>query len=615
MRVKFLLFTLLLALTFYSCGGSGGGSAPSGSTTGFNYNNAPVKIAFDPGNGAIPLPNDANSTLLAGDNNTVKLQIDPKAPADTQALYTAINALKLKGLPSNTFVTLPLNTETKLDITSLYSNIMIVPFKTNVVSKSAIPPLSGPYNLIIQQDGKMINIIFKTRLLSNAQYVVIITKGVKTAAGDLVGRDATMELLLTQQYGDLIKAFGLKTDDILAMTTFTTADKTLKLSAFSKLAKGIQFDSSDMLSYDNITDELKSILAVAGAVPSVVQADTPASYAGLNYLKTSFTTYDITSLSSAPKTENAPVIILPKGITNKVVIFQHGLGGDKNNAFAIAQKFLAAGYPVISMDLPFHGERVAYDNTSFDCNKDGQVQSGECFLTANLVQDRINFYQAVFDLTMLLKDLKAGKFDINGDNVTDNITEVYFVGISLGSMTGSIFVNYNIDNLKKIALLVGGADLTTVLDGTKITDLQNAIAALGLTKGTGEYYTFLGMMHLILDPADPLYHVTPAIKDKTIVMTAYGDTIVPNASNAIMSSLAGFSSFTEITPNNIDNVSAVSGWYQYGATVDGSPYYVPHAFLLSTDNASASYGINFDQTFIDNAKTAVQNQIINFFNK
>ncbi len=618
MKFKLLFCAIFLSFMLSACGGSGGGSSTGTSSSGFNYNTAPVKIAFDPGNAAIPLPislpNDANSKLLAGDNSTVKLDA-PNASPDTQAFYAAINALKLKGLPANTFLTIPLNSDTKLDLTSLYSNLFLVPFKTGVVSKSGVPPIvAGPSYLTIVQDGKIIKIIFKHPLLSNAQYAVVLKKGIKTADGDLVGRDPAMELMLKQQYATLIAGLGLKTDDILAMSTITTADKTLKLSAFAKLAQGAPISESDFLSYDNITDEFKSILGAASLLPSASSGDTPAKYATLNYFKTGFNSYDITSLSTGPKPVNVPTIILPNGVTDKVVIFQHGLWQQKEAAFALATKFLQAGYPIISMDMPYHGERVSYDNSSFDCNKDGKVETGECYLTSNLVQDRINIYQTVFDLTILLKDLKSGKFDLNGDNVTDNVSTVYYVALSFGSIAGSMFATYNVNNLKKIALTVGGADFSAILDQAMLPDLQNFVKSLGVTKGSAEYYTFLGLVHLMLDPCDPLYNATSVIKDKTIVMSAYGDNIVPNIPNAIFASVMGYpTNPTVIT--SFDNISSDAGWYQYGGVVDGTPYYVPHAFLLSTDNASSKYGIDFDQTFIDNSMDAVQNQILGFFNK
>ncbi len=593
------------------------------SYAGINYNTLPTRIVLDPANSLyslpIPLPNDINTAILNETGTAVKLPIKGDEPADIQMLYQAINLLQIKGLPANTFLTIPINSNTELNIASLYKNIFLVPFMINLSTSPTINPtpsiVAGPENLIIIQDGNVIKVIPKKPLLSDAQYAVIITKGVETVDGEPVGHDPAMEFLIKTEYNQLVAKLGLNCDSLLGMFTFSTADKTLALSAFAKLKAGAVPSGTDFLNYSDVSAEFKTILAAANIVPSTVATNEAVNYSGFNYLKTSFTSYDITSLTTTPKPESVPTIILANGVTDKVVIFQHGLGTDKTSALALAAKFLPAGLPIISMDLPLHGERVDYNNPALDCNGDGKVESGECFLTPNLVQDRINIYQSVFDLTLLLKDLKAGKFDINGDGTPDKVNKIYFVSLSLGAITGSIFASYNVDDIIKAAFVAGGADLSTILDATKIPDLENAIKSLGLEKGSAKYYVFLGIMHLILDPSDPLYNVNSLLKDKSIVMSCYGDIIVPNTSNAILSSLIGYSTPIVITPENIDNVNDDAGWYQYGGVLNGIPYYVPHAALLSTENASEKYGIPFDQQFIDKVKDSMQEQIIKFFNK
>src|SRR5690606_88878 len=41
-----------------------------------------------------------------------------------------------------------------------------------------------------------------------------------------------------------------------------------------------------------------------------------------------------------------------------VVIFQHGLGGERGNVFAVADTLCAAGFAVAAIDLPYHGMRT-----------------------------------------------------------------------------------------------------------------------------------------------------------------------------------------------------------------------------------------------------------------
>ncbi len=588
---------------------------------GFNYNTAEVKFVLDPANLTlnlpISLPNDLNITIINPETHSLSIPIMPNDALPIQLLKTAINSLDLKGLPPNTFLNLPLNSDVKINLESIYSHLFIVPIKLNL-SSNPVPDVNflehliyGPQMLYIFQDGNDLKVIFKKRLIPDAQYAVFLFKDVVTIDGKKVGHDPAMELLMKTEYKPLLDAFYLNEDQILYLTTFSTAGKNLKLSAYLKLKNGIPYDGNDILNYSSINEEFQELLYATNILPSPVSSNVIGNLYGINYFKNNFTSYDITTLTTNPSPIQVPTLIIPNGVKDKVIIYQHGLGMNKESAFAIAQKFLPAGYPIIAMDLPQHGERA-----KFDCNGDGIVSSGECYFTTDLMADRINIYQSVFDLTMLLKDLKSGKFDIDGDGKGDPVNKVYYIGISLGSITGSIFAEYNIDNLEKVALSVGGADLASLLDGTHIPSLEKAIELLGLTKNTGEYSVFLGMLHFVLDPADPLYNVDSKIKDKVLIQTAYGDIIVPNSSNAVLAAQAGYPMPVVLTDFNNEYISNPSpGWYQFGGIKDGIPYIVPHAFLVKTEGASEYYGLPFDQEFIDSAKEAAQTQILNFFNE
>ena len=589
----------------------------------YNYNTAPIKIVLDPANTLIklpiPLPNDLNTVILNPQTKDVYLPIEASDTPAFQILKTAVNNLHIKGLAPNTEISIPLNSDKKLNLMSLYKNIAVIPVMLNISSNPTINPnpqiLAGPQKLVITQDKDVIKISFKEPLKPDAKYVVLITKGITTEDGIIVGHDPAMEFLLKTEYKPLLDSLKLSPDALLGLITFTTAKSTLKLSAFAKLKNGIPYDSSDVLPYNYAKNELAALINAAKKLPTTASPNTIKTLKNVNYFETNFLSYDIKTLTTKPTTLNIPTIIIPNGVTNKVVIFQHGLGESKEYAFAIAKEFLMAGYPIIAMDLPQHGERA-----KFDCNGDGKIESGECYFTINLVADRINLYQSVFDLTMLLKNLKAGNFDINGDGKPDKVNEVYYVSLSLGSITGSMFATYNANDLTKIALSVGGADLGTLLDGTKIPSLVEAIKSLGLEKDCANYFVFLGLLHLVLDPADPLYNVSSVIKNKTIVQTAFGDIIVPNTSEAILAAKVGFPMPTIIT-NFEDNPAITNpspGWYQFGGVVNGIPYIVPHAFLLSPETEKYKYldpNIVFDQDFVNKAHKYAIEQIINFFNK
>jgi len=329
-----------------------------------------------------------------------------------------------------------------------------------------------------------------------------------------------------------------------------------------------------------------------------------------------------------PTAEPVPTIIIPSGNTNKVVIFQHGLDGDKMNAFALAAKLVSAGYTIIAMDLPDHGQRapmIGQTNGIDNCDISGTVQStsGECFFTTNLPQDRINLYQSAFDMTIMLKDLKAGKFDLDDNTSTTDIpTKIYFVSQSLGSITGSVFNKFNNADITKSVLNVGGANFAALLDETSITSLKAMVTAMGYTKNTVPYMTFPGIAQLLLDPADPVYLARGI--DNALVQTAKGDIVVPNISNEIFAkSVYSNDAFSPILLDPTQDLSmntAVTDpaalWYKYGITGQ----YIPHGFMLS-DNISSYSGTEIypvyqaEQTMITNAYDTAQDQILNYLNE
>lgn len=118
-----------------------------------------------------------------------------------------------------------------------------------------------------------------------------------------------------------------------------------------------------------------------------------------------------------------------------VVIFQHGITGNKSNAAGIAGSLAAAGFATVAIDHPLHGDR------GFDVNGDGTDEinaSSASGVTsymnlANLLAARDNVRQSIADLVAL-------RLSLNNFMATDgaklNAQEVHFVGHSLGAIAG-----------------------------------------------------------------------------------------------------------------------------------------------------------------------------------
>ncbi len=291
-----------------------------------------------------------------------------------------------------------------------------------------------------------------------------------------------------------------------------------------------------------------------------------------------------------------------------LLMYQHGLGGSKEIGKSVADVILHK--TVLAMDLPWHGERTP---------KTGPCpQSGACFLTPNIPQDRINYYQAIVDQTILMLVARSGCLDLNGDGLPGDVpSSFYYAGISLGSITGSMFVSLNyadptggVFRVDKAVLNVGGANYAALVDEASRGAIQRLIC---LTLGGGSYGVdchdekqvaafaskarlymsydmVLGLLQTLLDPSDPAYVVRAALPQgdvagKIILQNAFKDTFVPNVSNEALARAFGYSQMHTVL--SLADVSTEPGWYMFG----NQEHWAVHSFIF-TEGLYSLCGLN-----------------------
>jgi len=284
-------------------------------------------------------------------------------------------------------------------------------------------------------------------------------------------------------------------------------------------------------------------------------------------------------------TEDLPVMItVPKTAKPAngwpVVIFQHGLGGNRTQMIPAGAAFASAGMVTIAIDAPLHGvlgplsptnpfyqagferhfELDLATNPSGSCLSapagDGQVDpSGTCFLNlASLITSRDNLRQAVADLLHLSRSL--GDVNLSFDGVGGNdldLTQRQFGGISLGSIIGTTLLGVDtgasatVDGADEVivaaSLSVPGGGLGKLLDASATF---GPIIASGLAgsaflppgtsgvgspfEGTDTYETFVRFAQHLTDPGDPINYAVSANANHRIHMQEIiGDTVVPNS--------------------------------------------------------------------------------------
>ncbi len=641
---------------------------------------AGTAFAFDPNASVVPFPNDVAWARTGG-----MVTLPVSGTDQTAAFYTAINALNLKGLSPNLPIAIPLAANVALDPIGLKNNIRLINLNMlmgalyqglnlgdpRTTPPEQIPPavmaalaqfpesnwpllqesLKAHYNLFydarveVGQDGAFIKIYPIQPLAPGATYLVyVMAENPDTLDlfvdknGVMVKRPALYNALLGSQEltGDLagleplrqsyvplanlvLRTVSVEADNLLHMFTFTTASKTLSTDDFKKImayAAGMGITS---------LDELAAVIGESPNLPYTANGEL-AIAAEYNAIKTQIppmTAVDmpapgvfITVNLQSPTLEQIGVpytVYNPETYDGTVVIFQHGLGQSKATGELVAPMF---DDPVLAMDFPYHGARAMEG-----------AASGEGFISGNLPVSRMNCYQAYFDMNVMLRNLNAGLFDLDGDGTVnmpgqavvdedDVPTRVQFMSHSLGSILGSVFAADNIADLDKVAMSAGGGNFAAIFDQATHPMVASITDVLGVERNSIEYFTAFGVLQTIMDPADPAYLAAAAksASEKILHLSAFGDTLVPNVANHVLALTIGHDTLRPVV-DFTDPVPAQAGWYLYGGKQGMEKNWMAHTFVIHDSiEGYPVAGPHMDADYVSAASQAARAQISAFFN-
>lgn len=216
-----------------------------------------------------------------------------------------------------------------------------------------------------------------------------------------------------------------------------------------------------------------------------------------------------------------------------VVIFQHGITGDRSQALAIAGAFASQGWVVAAVDLPLHGITStasplyqASNEQTFNLDlvvnatgasgQDTLIDpSGTHFINLTFpLASRDNLRQAAVNMLALTRALPTLDLDGDPDTVDVNPGRIAFVGMSLGSITGIVY-GASLPNpalVKTMAFSVPGGGVAELLrDSASFGPRINAgLQAQGLLAGTTLYNQFFRDAQAIVDAGDSLNYVAAA---------------------------------------------------------------------------------------------------------
>jgi len=267
-----------------------------------------------------------------------------------------------------------------------------------------------------------------------------------------------------------------------------------------------------------------------------------------------------------------------------LVIFQHGITGQKEEVIAVAGSLTAAGFAVVAIDLPLHGELAFPGHTL-------SPLWGQDFIALGApLAERANIEQAAFNLDRLEFTLATPSFGAPfagmgfaplGANAPNPALKPKYLGTSLGSIVGAYYLAGNTTlnptagsppysqaslnaDMKGLLNVPGGRLAYLVRDSAEIGPAVNAgLAARGIVIGTPAYQQFFLLTQSVVDPADPATLTTPlpnfqsadllpsrlsgriAIQEATSTsfsaagLPLNGDLVIPNSSTRYLGNALG----------------------------------------------------------------------------
>ncbi|RUO61902.1 VolA/Pla-1 family phospholipase [Pseudidiomarina insulisalsae] len=147
------------------------------------------------------------------------------------------------------------------------------------------------------------------------------------------------------------------------------------------------------------------------------------------------TSMDVPAVVTVPDVNTANKVRAAQGLSPlsepadgwPVVIFQHGITGEKTNLFGIAGTLSVMGFATVAIDHPLHGDRGFGPINATTGSPTAYMNLG------SLLTARDNLRQSTSDLLGLRLSLNAAQgAPLNGQ-------EVFFVGHSLGAIAGTSF--------------------------------------------------------------------------------------------------------------------------------------------------------------------------------
>ena len=288
---------------------------------------------------------------------------------------------------------------------------------------------------------------------------------------------------------------------------------------------------------------------------------------------------DATGALITTRSETVPfTLTLPAGDASqlRLLIFQHGLGGERSSMLAIADALAAAGYAVLAIDIPLHGQRASVSvpdtrhNYGSGTGPDGfgDRTGNEIYLDYLGVVDEAGIYpsfhpsyprdilrQSVVDLMRAVRVVREGDWgavhaQAGLETLGFDPSPIAFTGVSLGGIVGTVFVATE-PEIGPAILNVTGGDLVRLVERSASFSslfLPILMPKVGLDPAAYDPATYpaafhpeLAIVQTLLDRGDSMsFAPLLATQERDVLFQmAQDDETVPNSATEALARAAG----------------------------------------------------------------------------
>jgi dienelactone hydrolase len=459
------------------------------------------------------------------------------------------------------------------------------------------------------------------------EYTFVVTTALTDAEGRPIARTPEMELLLGDEPGEYAErvragvevisgALGLDRSEVLLASTFTTASvqrELLDAAAHERTRP----PPAIVEPWEVESESADGRVRLRARFRTTEYRDDSGVFRMSGGLPTPQSDWDMEVFLAVAEGQQS----LPR----PVVIFQHGLGGDKDGCWGTAERLASLGVAVVAIDSPEHGDRGGAKDTLESVL--GFFGVDPETLDFDIAKARDNFRQMSLDQLALVRFMQTqAALDVLPLGAPDgkpdlDVSRFLYVGHSFGGVQGpAIFALA--PEIQHAVWNVGGDGMMFILEDSPLFSIfVDGLRPPGVADGA--LARFLSATQAIVDPGDGLNYArfvldAPLAEQprprNVLLQQVIDDGIVPNTSTEAVARAAGLVLLNPVRPfpGAVLDPSATStprpdgstGVITQFATMNGGEV-ATHGELIFTPEARAQY-VEFFRTGIVHGTAEVE---------